>query len=127
MNTWQPINTAPRNNKCPLYLARFDQDGKIAELDYDGIWEYWQESWEMPHINGWDWCSARGIYEPTHWAYQYEEGAPPAFVPLLSDDKMDTERAEGLLKAFQNSFLTPAEAVAHAYNMGYNRGRTDPL
>lgn len=67
---WQPIETAPRDNKVPLYLARFGENGDLLELDFDGAWEHWSESWEMPHINGWDWVSASGIEEPTHWAYQ---------------------------------------------------------
>jgi hypothetical protein len=71
---WQPIETAPRDNKRSLYLARF-VDGELQELDFAGSWEYWQESWELAHINGYDWCSANGIEEPTHWAY--EDGPPP--------------------------------------------------
>jgi hypothetical protein len=77
--SWEPIETAPRDNARPLYLARFDKSGKLQELDYDGGWEYWQESWELAHINGWDWVSACGIEEPTHWAYQ--DGPPPAGRP----------------------------------------------
>jgi len=73
---WQPIETAPKDNKRPLYLARIDAQGKILELAHDAIWEYWQESWEMPHINGYAWESVGGIEEPTHWAYQ-DEGPPP--------------------------------------------------
>jgi hypothetical protein len=75
-NEWQPIETAPKDNKTPLYLARFDSDGVLKELDYDGIWEYWEESWELSGINGYCWKSANGIEEPTHWAYQ--RTAPPA-------------------------------------------------
>ena len=66
MMKWQPITTAPKDNARPLYLARFDKDGDMLELDFDGGWEYWQESW----------VSASGIEAPTHWAYQ-DEGAPP--------------------------------------------------
>lgn len=67
---WQPIQIAPIDNKRLLYLARFDEKGKLQELDFDGTWEFWQESWEMPHICGWYWMSSNGIEEPTHWAYQ---------------------------------------------------------
>lgn len=79
MTTWLPIETAPTDNKRPLYLARF-VDGKMVELTFNGGWEYWQESWEMPHINGWSWVSDGGIQEPTHWAYQ-DAGPPPLGVP----------------------------------------------
>lgn len=67
---WEPIATAPRDNKRPLYLARINENGKLLEIDFDGGWEFWQESYEMPHICGWGWCSANGIEEPTHWAFQ---------------------------------------------------------
>ena len=73
---WQSIGTAPKDNTRLLYLARFDDEGALIELDYDGIWEYWSESYEMPHINGWTWMSANGIEEPTHWCYQEEHLAP---------------------------------------------------
>lgn len=67
---WMPIQTAPKDNKRLLYLARIDEQGKLQEIDFDGVWEFWQESREMAHINGWAWCSANGIEEPTHWAFQ---------------------------------------------------------
>lgn len=76
--SWRPISEAPTDNRVALYLARIDGDGNIIELDYDGIWDYWEESYEMPHINGWTWFSANGIEEPTHWAYQYDMQTPPA-------------------------------------------------
>lgn len=72
MTGWQPIDTAPKDNRRRLYLARFDDKGELVQLDFDGVWEYWQESWEMAHINGYTWMSANGIEEPTHWAYQDE-------------------------------------------------------
>lgn len=73
---WQPIETAPRDNKRFLYLATFNQEGRLVELDFDGTWEFWSESYEMPEVNGWAWMSAHGIEEPTHWAYQ-DACAPP--------------------------------------------------
>lgn len=75
---WKPIETAPKDNKRLLYLARLDDQGKLVELDFDGVWEYWQESWELSHINGYCWMSANGIEEPTHWAYQDD---PPPTTP----------------------------------------------
>lgn len=74
---WRPIETAPKDNKRPLYLARFNAAGELVSLDFNGGWEYWDEGWELAHINGWDWVSASGIEEPTHWAYQ-DEPLPPA-------------------------------------------------
>jgi hypothetical protein len=73
---WMPIETAPKDNKRALYLAKFDMDGKLVELDFDAEWVYEEESWEMSHINYWYWRSNTGIEEPTHWAYQ-DEPIPP--------------------------------------------------
>lgn len=85
---WQPIESAPKDNKRLLYLARFDGQGKLVELDFDGIWEYWSESWELPHINGYSWMSASGIEEPTHWAYQDE---PLPVAPQLEDGRYENQ------------------------------------
>lgn len=74
---WQPIESAPRDNKIPLYLARFNEAGELQELDFDGAWESESESWELPQVY-YFWCSANGIEEPTHWAYMVD--APPAIV-----------------------------------------------
>ncbi|WP_238878667.1 hypothetical protein [Achromobacter xylosoxidans] len=82
---WKPIETAPKDNKRALYLVRFDSDGNLAEIDFDGSWEYWVESWELAHINGYYWTSANGIEEPTHWAYQ-DEPIPCAHVPPAADE-----------------------------------------
>ena len=96
---WMPIDTAPTDNKRSLYLARFYND-KLMELDFDGAWEYWQESWEMPHINGYWWVSASGIEEPTHWAYQDEplpHTAPPKreWVGVTGDEIDDIAAESG--------------------------------
>jgi hypothetical protein len=71
---WQPIETAPTDNERLLYLARLDADGKLLEIDFDGIWEHETGTWETPE-NYYYWASANGIEEPTHWAYQI--GVPP--------------------------------------------------
>ena len=42
---WQPIETAPKDNKRPLWLARFNDDGTIQSFDYNGSWERESESW----------------------------------------------------------------------------------
>jgi hypothetical protein len=64
---WNPIETAPKDNKIPLYLARF-VDGNLTEIDFDGSWESESESWEIPQVYHF-WGSASGIEEPTHWMY----------------------------------------------------------
>lgn len=73
---WQPIETAPKDNKRPLYLAQFDEKGTLIDIDFDCTWESEIESWEAPN-RYYYWASAHGnIEEPTHWAYQ-DAGAPP--------------------------------------------------
>ena len=80
---WQPIETAPKDNKRPLWLARFNDDGTMQSFDYNGSWERESESWEMPGVY-YFWASENGnVEEPSHWAYQPEEfcvlsGALPA-------------------------------------------------
>lgn len=69
MIDWQPIETAPKDNKRPLLLAHFNGRGELTSLDFDGSWECGQESWEMPQLY-WYWGSHNGIEEPTHWAYE---------------------------------------------------------
>lgn len=68
---WHPIETAPKDNKRPLYLAQFNTDtGELIDLDWDASWEAESESWEIPQVY-YIWRSANGrVEEPTHWAYQ---------------------------------------------------------
>lgn len=67
---WQPIETAPKDNKRPLWLARFNDDGTMQSFDYNGSWERESESWEMPGVY-YFWASENGnVEEPTHWMYQ---------------------------------------------------------
>lgn len=69
---WQPIETAPKDNKRPLLLAHFGHKGELTCVDFDGSWERGSESWEMPQ-EYYFWGSANGnVDEPTHWAYQPE-------------------------------------------------------
>ena len=81
---WQPIETAPKDNKRPLWLARFNDDGTMQSFDYNGSWERESESWEMPGVY-YFWASENGnVEEPSHWAYQPEEFyALPAAQALL--------------------------------------------
>ena len=71
---WQPIETAPKDNKRPLWLARFNDDGTMQSFDYNGSWERESESGEMPGVY-YFWASENGnvLEEPSHWAYQPEE------------------------------------------------------
>lgn len=68
---WQPIETAPRDNKTPLLLARFTADGKLQSFDFDGIWDHETDGWENGDNISYFWASAFGtVEEPTHWMYQ---------------------------------------------------------
>ena len=70
---WQPIETAPKDNKRPLWLARFNDDGTLQSFDYNGSWESESESWEIPQVY-YFWATENGyVEEPSHWAYQPEE------------------------------------------------------
>lgn len=72
IKTWLPIASAPKDNKRPLFIARFNNDGSMQSFDYDASYEQEQESWEIPQLY-WVWMSANGnVEEPTHWMYQPE-------------------------------------------------------
>ena len=98
---WQPIETAPKDNKRPLWLARFNDDGTMQSFDYNGSWERESESWEMPGVY-YFWASENGnVEEPSHWAYQPERfcalpGAQPALMAKLeaAEKERDALRAE---------------------------------
>lgn len=91
---WQPIETAPKDNKRPLWLARFNDDGTMQSFDYNGSWESESESWEMPEVY-YFWASENGnVEEPSHWAYQPEGfcvllGAQPAPEKLCYDSRWE--------------------------------------
>lgn len=108
---WGPIETAPKDNKRPLYLARISDEGELVELDFNGSWEYWQESWELPHINGYCWMSANGIEEPTHWAYQ---DAPLPTLQHLVQQETELDRHIRNLTTIVR--MPNAEHVADAHN-----------
>ena len=59
---WQPIETAPKDNKRPLWLARFNDDGTMQSFDYNGSWESESESWEMPQVY-YFWATENGYVE----------------------------------------------------------------
>lgn len=109
-NGWRPIESAPKDNKRALYLARFDSDGKLVELDFDGSWDYWQESWELSGINGWCWTSNDGIEDPTHWAYQDEPLPPVGVAPNAAPTVQDAVR----------------EAIQNVYDEGFGDAHKDP-
>lgn len=86
---WQPIETAPKDNKRPLWLARFNDDGTMQSFDYNGSWESESESWEMPQVY-YFWATENGyVEEPSHWAYQLEEF--DTLPGAKGEEKMSTE------------------------------------
>lgn len=60
---WQAIETAPKDNKRPLYLAEFDVAGHLTIVDTYGHFDEIDETWEG---------NAFSDFSPTHWAYQDE-------------------------------------------------------
>lgn len=78
---WQPIETAPRDNKAPLLLAQFNEDGTLQSFDYNGSWASDRESWEIPQVYYY-WETEKGnVEEPTHWMYQPDWFAMLAAAP----------------------------------------------
>jgi len=72
MSEWQPIETAPKTNERPLFIARFNDDGTMQSFDYNAGWNSGSESWENPQVY-YFWESENGnVEEPTHWMYQPE-------------------------------------------------------
>ena len=53
---WQPLSTAPKDNKRALLLAVLDEKGSIQQIDFDGSWDYISE--EPPYGGFYGWCSA---------------------------------------------------------------------
>ncbi len=83
---WNPIDSAPKNDKVCLYLARFDANGYLREVDCNATWEYWSDHEDGQVVNeGYDWRSSKGIEAPTHWAYQ-DIGAPPLMIPTIDKE-----------------------------------------
>lgn len=79
---WRPIDTAPKDNKRPLCIARFNDDGSLQSFDYDAIWKSESESWEIPEVYYY-WASANGnVEEPTHWCFE-----PKGFSRLSEIDR----------------------------------------
>lgn len=69
---WQPIETAPKDNLRPLFIAYFNEAGMLQHFDYNAIWKAESESWEIPTVY-YFWASENGnVEEPSHWAYQPE-------------------------------------------------------
>ena len=99
---WLPIETAPKDNERPLWIAQFNQDtGKLIALDWDASWEREQESWEIPQVY-YIWRSANGsVEEPTHWAYQ-ESDTPPLSVMQQREPEYDRELIADMLGNYAN-------------------------
>ena len=91
ITTWQLIDDeTPVDNKRMLYLAKFDEDGSLRQIDFDGIWEHESGTWEVRE-NYWYWASANDIEEPTHWAYQ-DEVLPAIAQPVQLDAVVQAEQ-----------------------------------
>ena len=107
---WQPIETAPKDNKHPLWLARFNDDGTMQSFDYNGSWERESAPWEIPRVY-YFWASETGnVEEPSHWAYQPEgfcdlPGAQPA--PIIP--KAIMEVIAGLVYEIERNICTHEE------------------
>ena len=81
---WQPIETAPKDNKRPLWLARFNDDDTMQSFDYNGSWESESESWEMPQVC-YFWATENGYVEepsPQRLSYERVQKAVRDTVPL---------------------------------------------
>ena len=69
---WKPISTAPTDNKRPLLLAYFNDQGTLLDIDFNGELASETESWGRPNIIRY-WMGTTGnVDAPTHWAYQPE-------------------------------------------------------
>ena len=69
---WQSIENAPKDNKYPLLLALFNEDGVLINFGFNGGWDREKESWGISE-HYYYWPSAYGLVEtPTHWMYQPE-------------------------------------------------------
>jgi hypothetical protein len=117
---WQPIETAPRDNKRPLLLASFDDRGVLSNVDFNGSWECESESWERPQ-EYYFWDSANGMAdEPTHWAYQPEGFAQLTKEPAVPQAEQWSGYDEGhragyaLAQAEREPLSEPTEAQIEA-------------
>lgn len=104
-NSFQPILTAPKDNKRLLYLARFSEAGDLVELDFDGIWHSESESHEIPQVHHF-WASASGIEEPTHWAYQ-DEPLPQIGIRAAALEYVFARNAYELATKLASGFAPP--------------------
>lgn len=67
---WRTIDSAPKDGKQSLLLARFDDRGVLCELDFDGAWGSYSDGPNGDDYLYWDWLSNGGIERPTHWMIQ---------------------------------------------------------
>jgi len=113
---WQPIDTAPRDNKRMLLLARFIDGKRSGDIDYDGVWESETDGWENGNNRSWFWKSANGIDEPTHWMYQpewYDNHPAPAPVEHTAADAPSSNAGNlQALKAAKEPFAVGVPDVA---------------
>lgn len=117
---WQPIENAPKDNKRPLWLARFNPDtAELVDIDFGASWESESESWELPTVY-YFWASAYGrIEEPTHWAYQ-DQGPPP------SVESVATANTVAELGEARKAWRDKATAESQLARLRGYRGRPTP-
>lgn len=69
---WNKIDSAPKDGKQNLILARFDENGLLVELDFNGTWGCYRDGPNGDDYLYFGWLSEFGIEEPTHWMIQPE-------------------------------------------------------
>ena len=123
---WQPIETAPKDNKRPLWLARFNDDGTMQSFDYNGSWESESESWEMPQVYYY-WASESGnVEEPSHWAYQPEEFCVPGAQPAPIEQDTSVRKAWARFSnELHRSPNAPYPGMSEAFEQHFSQSFTD--
>jgi hypothetical protein len=75
VHQWQPIETAPKDNKRQLYLAEISSTGEILDMDFGGFWG--RDNYAEPGEPEFTWFGSQGISNPTHWCFMGDALPPP--------------------------------------------------